>query len=338
MSISLDLDLIKPGTNDTTNYKLSNKWLSLFSDAQLKITGKTKVQTVQLTNVETGLNIGFGSNGADHVTINGVTFSIAHSGTTWTITSSVPETAHSNNWSDALDLLRVQGNTAEHGLDTVTVKAFIGASSNYVAAGEDLTVICFYPGTLIRTPAGDVAVETLKHGDLVLTHDGREVPVCWLGRQTVSTVFADPLRALPIRIKAGALAENVPSRDLLVSPDHALLVDGVLINAGALVNDASIVRETDAPAVFTYFHVEVADHSLIFAEGALAETFVDNVDRLGFDNWDEYEALYPEGRAVEEMPYPRAKARRQVPVSIRVALAARAEAIGAVAEAAAAVA
>ena len=152
----------------------------------------------------------------------------------------------------------------------------------------------------------------------------------WLGKQTVSTVFADPVRSWPIRVKAGALGENVPVRDLLVSPDHALLVDGVLVHAGALVNETSIVRETQVPQVFVYYHVELDDHSLILAENTPAETFVDNVDRLNFDNWAEHQALYPEGKPVVELPYPRAKARRQVPVDIRVALAARAEAIGAV--------
>jgi hypothetical protein len=57
--------------------------------------------------------------------------------------------------------------------------------------------------------------------------------VAWLGKQTVSMVFADPLRSLPIRIKAGALDDNIPARDLLISPDHALLVAGVLVHAGA---------------------------------------------------------------------------------------------------------
>jgi hypothetical protein len=80
-----------------------------------------------------------------------------------------------------------------------------------------------------------VAVE-LNRGDLVVTADGRTVMVDWLGVQTISLKFADKLRVLPIRIKTGALAENVPSRDLLVSPDHALLVEGALIQAGALVN------------------------------------------------------------------------------------------------------
>jgi hypothetical protein len=189
------------------------------------------------------------------------------------------------------------------------------------------TTICFMAGTQIRTPNGEVAVEQLKRGDLVLTQDGRSVPVDWLGVQTISLRFADKLRVLPIRIRAGALAENVPSRDLLVSPDHAILVEGALIQAGALVNGMSIVRETDVPTTFKYYHVEVEDHTLIFAENTPAETFVDNVDRLAFDNWAEHEALYPDGKPISELPYPRAKSHRQVPVSVRVLLGARTRAI-----------
>ncbi|MBR0750737.1 Hint domain-containing protein [Bradyrhizobium jicamae] len=191
------------------------------------------------------------------------------------------------------------------------------------------TSLCFLPGTMIRTPDGEVAVQTLKPGHQVLTHDGRVAVVDWLGIQTISLVFADKLRVLPICVKAGAIAENVPSRDLFVSPDHALLVGGVLIQAGALVNGTSIVRHTDMPSTFTYYHVEVEDHSLVLADNMPAETFVDNVDRLHFDNWAEHQALYPEGKNVSELPYPRAKSHRQVPVSIRVMLAERAHAIGA---------
>lgn len=189
--------------------------------------------------------------------------------------------------------------------------------------------LCFMAGTLIHTPDGYVAVETLKRGDRVLTQDGRIATIDWLGIQTISTRFADKLRVLPIRIRASAISENVPSRDLLVSPDHAILVEGALIQAGALVNGTSIVRETNVPTTFTYYHVEVEDHSLILAENTPAETFVDNVERLAFDNWAEHEALYPNGKPISELPYPRAKSYRQVPVSTRVMLAARAEAIGA---------
>jgi hypothetical protein len=192
---------------------------------------------------------------------------------------------------------------------------------------HDPISLCFFAGTLIRTPDGEVAVESLKPGDRVVTTDGRSVGVDWLGIQTISLKFADKLRVLPIRIKAGALAENVPSRDLLVSPDHAILVEGALIQAGALVNGSSVSREANVPTTFTYYHVEVEDHSLILAENTPSETFVDNVDRLAFDNWAEHEALYPNGKNVRELPYPRAKSHRQVPVSTRKMLSTRAHLI-----------
>ena len=185
--------------------------------------------------------------------------------------------------------------------------------------------LCFMPGSMIRTPSGETAVELLQSGDVVITVGGKAKRVSWIGRQTVSTRFADPLRVLPIRIRANALGDNMPSRDLLLSPDHAILVDGILVQAGALVNGTSIVRETDVPETFAYYHVELDDHSLILAENTPAETFIDNVDRLAFDNWAEYEALYPEGKPIVEMPYPRAKAYRQVPQAIRERLAHRRE-------------
>jgi fibronectin-binding autotransporter adhesin len=193
--------------------------------------------------------------------------------------------------------------------------------------GTALTMdtVCFAPGTMIRTPEGEVAVEDLHRGDLVLTSDGRAVAVSWLGRQTVSTRFGNPLRVLPIRVRSGALGENVPCRDLLISPDHALLVDGVLIQAGALVNGISIVRERNVQERLAYYHVEVDDHSLILADNAPAETFIDNIDRLAFDNWAEHDALYPDGKSIVEMPYPRAKSYRQVPQTLRALLLERAQ-------------
>jgi hypothetical protein len=185
------------------------------------------------------------------------------------------------------------------------------------------TLACYCRGTRIRTERGEVTVEDLTIGDKVMTVSGRARPIKWIGRSNVATRSCDPLKAWPVRIKAHALAEAVPSRDLLVSPDHALLIDDVLIQAGALVNGNSIVRESDVAETITYFHIELEDHELIFAEDAPAETFVDNVDRLSFDNWAEHEALYPTGNPIIEMPYPRVKAHRQVPRSIRERLAER---------------
>ena len=188
-------------------------------------------------------------------------------------------------------------------------------------------IVCFLAGTGIATPAGETPVEALAIGDLVLTADGHAAPVKWVGVQTVATLFADPVRTFPIRITAGALRPDLPARDLLVSPDHALFLDGVLVQAAALVNGTTIVRETAMPERFTYFHVELEDHSLIFAEGVPAETFLDTVTRRRFDNWAEYEALYGDtGPVLAELPSPRIKSARQLPQALARRLAARAAA------------
>ena len=72
------------------------------------------------------------------------------------------------------------------------------------------------------------------------------------------------------------------------------------------MNGVSIQREPIMPALFVYYHIELDNHALILAEGAPAETFIDSVDRGRFDNWAEYEALYPEDAAPAELPLPRA--------------------------------
>jgi hypothetical protein len=170
-------------------------------------------------------------------------------------------------------------------------------------------------------------------GDLITTADGATAPVRWIGRRTLRADgetgyrFADPLVYLPIRIQAGALGDNLPVRDLLVSMDHAVLLDGLLVQAGALVNGTSVVRETRLPESFTYYHIELADHALVLAEGVPAETFVDNVARMGFDNWAEHEALYGKAPSIAEMPYPRVQSHRQLPQEIREAIDARARAV-----------
>jgi hypothetical protein len=212
--------------------------------------------------------------------------------------------------------------------DTLTIQTGVGWDfTNNRPMDGPATPACFLAGTAIRTASGDVAVEALAIGDPITLSDGRTAPVRWLGVHTVSMAFADRLRFLPIRVKAHALGDNLPARDLLLSSDHALLVDGVLIQAGALVNGISIVREHQVPAVFNYYHVEVAEHALLLAENVPAETFVDNVDRMAFDNWAEYEALYPDASSIAEMERPRAKAHRQVPQAIHRRLLSRGAAI-----------
>ena len=234
-------------------------------------------------------------------------------------------------WQAALQAVTISDSHAPHHkqdttVATITVQALNHAGNDIGAARTD-DVICFLAGTQISTPLGHRDIETLQIGDEVLTAEGESRPVRWLGVQTVSRYFADPLRSFPVRVKANAIADNVPSRDLLVSPDHALMVDGALVQAGALVNGTSIVREQNLPATFKYYHVELADHALILAENTPAETFIDNVDRLGFDNWAEHEALYGAAEPLVEMGFSRAKSARQVPVATRVRLATRGDAL-----------
>jgi hypothetical protein len=208
--------------------------------------------------------------------------------------------------------------------DTLQVTLAGGDSASWLqvtdTSGALSLTLCFCAGTAIATPLGAAAVETLNPGDLVMTANGAK-PVRWIGQNHVHTRFADPLRNLPIRIAAGALGAGLPQRDLLLSPDHALFLDGVLVQAAALAGLPGITRETVMPETFTYYHVELATHELLFAEGALAESFVDNIDRMHFHNWDARET--PE-EPIMELPYPRAQSARQLPRALRARFAAAA--------------
>ncbi len=228
--------------------------------------------------------------------------------------------------SDNTNLTFAIDDASRPGGATLTSGSFaLGTGPLHLSAnGTGLALtLCFLGGTMIATPQGETAVEELQAGDLVLTADGRSVPVRWIGINTVATRFADPHRNLPIRITAGALGENMPQRDLRLSPDHAVLLDGLLVQANALINDVTIFREPWMPALFRYYHVEVAAHDLILAEGMPAETFVDNVSRMSFDNWEEFLAICDGEPPTGEMAYPRAKSQRQLPEALRQHLAAR---------------
>ncbi len=168
---------------------------------------------------------------------------------------------------------------------------FTSASSDYDEASDlELTYLsCFVSGTRIATPSGDVPVESLSVGDHVLLapmpdRPAVSAPVRWIGYRRLNlartAVRAD---VAPVRIVAGALAPGVPARDLLVSPDHAMLIDGRLVAARLLVNDATVVRDLRLRRV-TYFHVELDTHDLLLAEGAATESYLDTGNRAMFEN------------------------------------------------------
>ena len=202
----------------------------------------------------------------------------------------------SGNNSMTIGILAGAGNSVDIYLGALESSPIPAGTAVTFSAGGTYTAgpACYCPGTMIRTDRGDIAIEHLAIGDRVVTHRGTTAPIRWIGRRSYAGRF---LRGrpelLPVRIKAGALPNALPYQDLIVSPTHALLLDGYLVPAFELLNGTTIVREPVAERV-DYLHVELADHDIIFANGANAETFVDDDSRAMFANAAEYYALYPE--------------------------------------------
>jgi hypothetical protein len=183
--------------------------------------------------------------------------------------------------------------------------------------------ICFARGTLIHTANQATSVESLTIGSKVQNKSGGIAKCRWIGYQRRTPEFAQFQDYLPVKISAGALDDNLPLRDLYLSPDHAVLVDSHLIHAKALINGKTIVQMTEWEGDIEYYHIETEAHEIIYAEGVPCETFIDNVSREQFDNYAEYQALYPNTRMMKELPLPRVKFKRQLPLAIRQRLESR---------------
>ena len=139
----------------------------------------------------------------------------------------------------------------------------------------DESIPCYVQGTLIATVNGLVAVEDLQPGDQVLTVEGKVEPVIWLGHHTIHCqrqVKAE--KAYPVCIQKDAFETNVPNRDLYLSPDHSIYIDGVMIPAFCLLNGLTILQARTEQLV-TYYHVELPSHQAIYAEGLMAESYLE---------------------------------------------------------------
>lgn len=202
----------------------------------------------------------------------------------------------------------------------IPIASEITAGSTTLRSAELGTAAnCFLTGTRIATPKGPRAIETLRPGDLVSTADGAESPVIWVWRQDMVSIPGVTDARAPVCIRAGALAAGLPERDLMVTADHALAIDGLLIDAGALVNGGSIARlALDAlPGHLSYWHIEMPGHCLLLAEGCPAESFLPLTDRRAFADHAAYIATHGGERQFAEMPLPRVSASRLVPTAIR---------------------
>lgn len=205
------------------------------------------------------------------------------------------------------------------------------ATSNFTfasdgAGGTLIGVVCYARGTRLLTAHGERPVEQLRPGDTVTTLAGAEAAIRWVGRRRIDIArHPQPDSVRPVRIAAHAFADGLPHRDLLVSPEHALFVDGVLIPAHRLLNGSSVTQ--DAPAAVEYFHVELDRHEVLLAEGLPAESYLDTGNRTMFANAP-LVALHPEP-AASGSPDALAPLVLEGPVldAVRARLAARAPAL-----------
>ena len=152
-------------------------------------------------------------------------------------------------------------------------------------------VVCFTPGTSLETPDGPRLVEDLVAGDKVVTKDNGTEEVLWVGNRNVSgaRLYAMPdLR--PVRILENALGRGRPGGDLIVSPDHKMLVEGdaaralwgeseVLVAARDLIDGTGVTRDMAAKSV-TYIHLMLSDHHVLVANGVETESFHPAAARL----------------------------------------------------------
>ena len=213
---------------------------------------------------------------------------------------------------DAIELAGITANMATYGNHRLTIAnngstvGTLAVAGSYAAAdmftatsAAGLTVLttnapCFAAGTRLATPGGGaVAVETLRPGAILLTASGLPAEVTWVGHRRVNCRrHPRPELVQPVRIAAGAFGPGLPARGLLLSPDHAVFVDGVLIPAQLLVNGRTVVQV--ARATVEYWHVELARHDVVLAEGLPVESYLDTGNRAAFANGADFTDLHPD--------------------------------------------
>lgn len=173
---------------------------------------------------------------------------------------------------------------------------------------DGATIVCFTTGTLISTPEGERVIEALGVGDEVLTMDHGAQPIRWIGSRALDAIdLTHQPKLRPVRIRAGVLGESLPERDLMVSPQHRVLVRSkiaermfdtreVLIPAIKLVALEGIDVAEDVESV-TYWHMLFDTHEIVFSDGAPTESLFtgpEALKSLSTAARDEVTALFPE--------------------------------------------
>jgi hypothetical protein len=160
------------------------------------------------------------------------------------------------------------------------------------------SVVCFLEGTQILTEKGYKSIQNVKVGENVVvagkiknkTCDLKSVQlkkVKWMGR---FKVYEFNTETAPICFQKNSLGENVPNCDLFVSPNHGMMVDGKIVIAKKLVNDSTIYQSSEIDSII-YYHLELEDHSVIVANGAMTESYLDCKNRIEFKEIAKYQRV-----------------------------------------------
>ncbi|KAA8385745.1 hypothetical protein FOH24_11750 [Acetobacter tropicalis] len=171
-----------------------------------------------------------------------------------------------------------------NGVEGFTV--YTDANGNTILTAVDYSNICFLAGSMVRTPEGDVAVENLRSGDhVVALVNGQNVTreVVWTGvaHAKIKADMPDDMAGYPVRILKNAFAEGVPYKDMLITAEHCLFIDGKMVPARMLVNGSSIFYDRSITD-YDYYHVETAEHSVLTVDGMLTESYLDTGNRAAF--------------------------------------------------------
>ena len=193
---------------------------------------------------------------------------------------------------------------------------FLDADRNVVGSATftniEEIIPCFTPGTLIATPRGEVPVESLRPGDHVITRDNGLREIAWTGSKTLDhlALQANP-HLQPVLIRQGSLGNGLPERDMMVSPNHRMLVANdrtalyfdeheVLVAAKHLIGARGVMALQSAGT--TYIHFMCSRHEVVLANGAWTETFQPGdytLKGMGNAQRNEIFELFPELRSAQ---------------------------------------
>lgn len=252
------------------------------------------------------------------ITIAGISFSVdvPLSEVASGLTGSIRDYANGLSPLNPLRLTLLTAAGVVEGVANVSQVVLDTAVINVAEGTGELGVVCFGRGTMIVTVNGPVAVEDLRAGDQVVTADDGLQPIRWIGRRTINTreLHAYP-NLYPIRIRADALAPGVPTEDLVVSPQHRILIRStvaqrmfgsaeVLVAAKQLLELDGVELADDLDEI-EYFHILFDRHEIVLANGTETESLFTGAQALrsvGESALSEIFAILPELGSEEHIP------------------------------------